>query len=212
MSSPRTGYPVVTQITDRVALDERELTRRITTARAPLAVQLRDKDLPREERRALALRLRGALRAPPTRWGAESAPPIRHLLIVNGDVELACELGADGVHLRGSQADDVAAARRALEGARPGAALVSVACHSLDDVLASAQRGADAAMFSPIFESPGTGVPLGLAALAEACAAAPSGLAIVALGGLTLERARACLAAGARGVAAIRADLTALSG
>jgi thiamine-phosphate pyrophosphorylase len=56
---------------------------------------------------------------------------------------------------------------------------------------------------SPIFAVPGKGAPLGFAALAETCAAAP--IPVVALGGITPALAPACLRAGASAVAAIRA-------
>jgi thiamine-phosphate pyrophosphorylase len=85
---------------------------------------------------------------------------------------------------------------------------VSVACHAPSDVVAAAREGADAAVLSPIFASPGKGAPLGPAALAEARRALDdagfSHVHLVALGGIDASRAPSCFAAGAGGVAAIR--------
>ena len=145
-------------------------------------IWLRDRDLPAGERRALALDL--AARA--ARHGAT--------LTVGANVALAAEAGA-GVHL-GAGAD-LAAARRMVG---PGA-LVGVSAHSLGEVQAARDGGADYATLSPIFATsskPGYGPALGLAALR---AEADLGLPVLALGGVTAAAARDCLDAGAAGVA-----------
>ena len=146
-------------------------------------IWLRDRDLPAGERRALAERLSALARA----GGAR--------LTVGGDVELAAEIGADGVHLAAGA--PVAAAR-----ARLGrGALIGVSAHTAAEVAAAAAAGADYATLSPIFASaskPGYGPALGAAAIAHA---APHGLPILALGGVTPERADECLRAGAAGIA-----------
>ncbi|WP_237478941.1 thiamine phosphate synthase [Lichenibacterium dinghuense] len=143
---------------------------------------LRDRDLPPAERRALALDL--AARA--AQHGAA--------LTVGADVALAVEVGA-GVQL-GAGAD-VAAARRRLG---PGA-LVGVSAHSLADLRAARDAGADYATLSPVFPSrskPGYGPALGLDGLR---AAAAVGLPVLALGGITAGMAGGCLEAGAAGAA-----------
>ncbi len=170
-----------------------------------VVVQLRDRGLPPPERAALAGRLRGLTRE------------LGSMLLVNGDLELAIAVGADGVHLPGAMGSQVEAARVAFAERRL-AAFVSVACHSADQVVSACASGADAALLSPIFASPGKGSPLGLGALRVARARLESAyrppgtaeLALVALGGIDASNARACLAAGADGVAAIRADPGAL--
>ena len=170
-----------------------------------VVVQLRDRGLAPEERAALAGRLRGLTRE------------LGNLLVVNGDVELALAVGADGVHLPGAMAAEVEAARVAFSG-RGLAAYVSVACHTVDEVMIACASGADAALLSPIFASPGKGTPLGLGALRVVrarlrSAYRPPGaheLALVALGGVDASNAGACMDEGADGVAAIRAEPAAL--
>ena len=107
--------------------------------------------------------------------------------------------------------------------------VIAVSCHTVAEVLLAESHGADLAVFAPVFEkvaapqAPGAG----LAALAAACGnvglAAPvegvrsqttlgrdgsrarsGGMPVLALGGVTIENARACLGAGAAGIAAIR--------
>jgi thiamine-phosphate pyrophosphorylase len=71
------------------------------------------------------------------------------------------------------------------------------------DLVEAAGHAADWATYSPVFATaskPGYGPALGLAGLAAGCRAAP-GLPILALGGIGRGRARACLDAGASGVA-----------
>ncbi len=145
-------------------------------------IWLRDKDLPSTERRVLAHDL--AARA--ARHGAN--------LTVGADVALAAECGA-GVHL--GARDDVAAARHRL-GSR---ALIGVSAHSPAESLEAQAAGADYITLSPIFASaskPGYGPALGLEALRAASA---SGVPVLALGGIKAETARACIDAGAAGVA-----------
>jgi thiamine-phosphate pyrophosphorylase len=143
---------------------------------------LRDKDLAREERRDLALRL------------AKIAAEHGFALSISTDVELAAAVGA-GVHLQAAAA--VAPARERLGSA----AIIGVSAHGLDDVVTAAAAQADYVTLSPIFltgSKPGYGPALGTGALR---AAAESEIPVLALGGVTAATAGACLAAGARGVA-----------
>jgi thiamine-phosphate pyrophosphorylase len=84
---------------------------------------------------------------------------------------------------------------------------VGVSCHSPGEVARARAGGADFAFLSPIHDTPSKrayGPPLGIAALRDAAAL---GLPLVALGGIDAARAAEARAAGARGVAAIRAWL-----
>jgi len=191
--------PRVVQITEASVVPERALLARVEAVaslpaaeRAAFAVQLRDPDLPSRALYALGARLRAATRA------AGAA------LVVNDRLDLALALDADGLHL-GRRSIAVADAR-ALWGGR----WIAVACHAVEDVLRAADEGADAAVLSPIFPSPGKGPPLGVQALAQArdaLTARACAVQLVALGGVDEAGAAACFAAGADAVAAIRADL-----
>ncbi len=184
------ALPRVVAITDPAYAPEVVLAQlgAALAAAAPgsLAVQVRDRTGPRARVEALARALRDLTRA----HGA--------MLLVNRDVALAVAIGADGVHFGADPLDR--AARVALV---PGAWL-TVAAHTDEDVRAALAAGADAALVSPIFASPGKGSPRGVAALARARALAPQ-LPLYALGGVEPANATSCVAAGATGVAVIRA-------
>jgi thiamine-phosphate pyrophosphorylase len=118
-------------------------------------------------------------------------------LLVNDRADVALAAGADGVHLPGRGVS--AADARSL-----GLRVVGVSVHSPDDVVRASREGADFAVFAPVYETPGKPAR-GLAALAEACRAAP--IPVLALGGIDETNAFRCLEAGARGVACIRSVL-----
>ncbi|APR77263.1 Thiamin-phosphate pyrophosphorylase [Minicystis rosea] len=193
--------PRVLQITAADVLPERALFDRLEAiaslpdgARRGFAVQLRDPELDTRALFDLGARLRVATRA------------VGAALVVNDRLDLALALGADGVHL-GRRSVSVADARALL-----GSSMwISVACHAVTEVVHAAEAGADAAVLSPIFASPGKGTPLGVSALVEARASLTArglDVQVVALGGITAEETAACFAVGASAVAAIRADLT----
>ncbi len=98
-------------------------------------------------------------------------------LTIGRDVELAARVGAAGVQL--GAAADVAPARVRLGRG----VLLGVSAHSLDDVRAAREAGADYATLSPIFltaSKPGYGPALGLDSVRAAAAILPT----VALGGI----------------------------
>jgi thiamine-phosphate pyrophosphorylase len=120
-------------------------------------------------------------------------------LIVNDDVALAAEAGADGVHL-GRDDGDLASARIAFPDG-----LIGASCYdSLARAKAAAAAGADYIAFGSVFPSPtkpgAVRAPLKLFSEAR-----PLGLPMVAIGGITLENAPQVLAAGADCVAVITA-------
>jgi thiamine-phosphate pyrophosphorylase len=159
--------------------------------RGEFGVQLRDKRRGIEAVRALAehLRILTALHGVP--------------LMINGNLALALEVGADGVHLGGDDLPGLATVRRAFPRG-----WISVAAHSDADVLSASDNGLDAVLVSPIYATPGKGPPRGLAALRSARAYGKV-LAIYALGGIDKSRAGECARAGAAGVAVLRALLDA---
>jgi thiamine-phosphate pyrophosphorylase len=185
--------PVVHLITDRRLAPD--LASRAEAALAGLppgmcAIHLREKDLGGRALLELARALAAVCRAR------------GQLLLVNDRLDVALAAGADGVHLPAAGVSP-ADARRLLGPA----SLVGVSCHSADDVRRARAGGASYATFSPLWDTPSKrayGPPLGLAALTDSAAL---GLPLVALGGVTPARAPEASAAGAAGVAAIRAWL-----
>jgi thiamine-phosphate pyrophosphorylase len=161
-----------------------------------LSVQLRDKHRPLVSLRVFASRLRLVTRA------------VGAALVINGDARLARDVGADGVHL-GRDAGGVQAAR-AVCGARTW---ISTSAHSDGAVRRAIADGASAVLVSPVFPSrppsilASTKEARGLDALRSAKALAAGRLAVFALGGVDADNTRACVEAGADGVAVVRALL-----
>ena len=149
------------------------------------------------------LRMPGATREE-VRRAAERAiftnPHFRESLLINRDIELARALGI-GVHLRATQL------RELRERPLPRNAWVGASCHDEEELELAAKLDVDFATLSPVNATashPDT-QPLGWDRFAQL--AADARLPVYALGGVgpnDLERARA---AGAQGVAGIRAFL-----
>ena len=121
-------------------------------------------------------------------------------LIVNDSVDLALAAQADGVHL-GRDDGDARAARRALPRG-----IVGVSCYADPGrARAAAEAGADYVAIGSVFASAtkpdAARAPLELLARARA----DSGLAVVAIGGITADNAPAAIDAGADMVAVIAA-------
>jgi len=159
-----------------------------------VAVQLREKDLSGRALTELARELRAVTAAAGV------------ALYVNDRIDVALAVGADGVHLGGTSLDLAAAARVA------GTLAIAVSAHAPAQVtgLQSEAGGRAAfALLGPIFDTPSKrrfGAPLGTAAISEA---ARAGLPVIAVGGIGPDRVRALRAAGASGVACIRAVMEA---
>jgi thiamine-phosphate pyrophosphorylase len=123
----------------------------------------------------------------------------RTRILVNDRLDVALAAGAHGVHLRG---DSFAAPR--VRACAPAPFLVGRSVHSVADAVAATQAGGiDYLIFGTVFEStskPGGG-SAGLGLLAAVAAATP--IPVLAVGGMTVEKAREAVAAGAAGIAAI---------
>jgi len=134
---------------------------------------------------------------------ASNAAPTR--ILVNDRLDVALSEGAGGVHL-GENSLPLPEAKRLVKAqALSQDFLIGVSCHSLDAARSAASGGADYLFFGPIFATPSKaafGAPQGLERLAEVCRAVS--IPVLAIGGITLADASACLAAGAAGIAAIR--------
>jgi thiamine-phosphate pyrophosphorylase len=161
-------------------------------------IQFREKDLAAADQARLASKLLKKI-------GLASSPT---KLLINSRPDLALTTGAHGVHLTAGADELSPALVRALYAtSNQPPPLITISCHTIDDVLQACQKQVDAILFSPIFEKslpdavalPGQG----LDQLRAACAAA-SPTPVYALGGITLRNAPSCLAAGAVGIAGIR--------
>jgi thiamine-phosphate pyrophosphorylase len=144
---------------------------------------LREKDLPADERRALL----AAIVAHGRGYGAT--------VMAHDDLDAVIATGAGGVHLP-SGADPQVARARLPQG------LIGVSAHTPGEAAALLAAGADYVTISPIFltdSKPGYGPALGLDGLTAATAAVKG--PVVALAGINADNARACLDAGAAGIA-----------
>ena len=164
-------------------------------------VQLREKQLESGELHDLACAALEELRRIP---GA----PDRTRLLLNGRADIAAAAGADGVHLTSNPGElSPTQVRAVFHTAGYSQCLVSRSCHTLADVSASCDTGADLILFGPVFEKRVRGELVvrgtGLDRLEEACTLAGS-TPVLALGGITPGTISACLHAGAAGIAGIR--------
>lgn len=179
MNPPRLLLLTDRRLSEAVGRRLSETVARAVEAGAP-AVVLREKDLPRDVRRRLALDLLAV------------TEPMGCQLLIASDAALATDLGAAGVHLA---SDDPACLT--------GAWLVGRSCHHRADVLAARDAGLDYVTVSPMAvtaSKPGYGPalgPAGLASLVEAAGPLP----VLALGGVTAANAPSWIQVGAHGVA-----------
>jgi thiamine-phosphate pyrophosphorylase len=150
-----------------------------------VAVQLRAKTWPARALFEAGERLRAITREAGAR------------LVINGRLDVALAVGADGVHL--PEGGLPPAAVRALA---PDA-LVGASCHDARGLERAAREGADYAVLGPVGHVPGKSPPLGLEGFRALVAGAR--VPVLALGGVGAEDAPALLEAGAHGVAVIRA-------
>jgi thiamine-phosphate pyrophosphorylase len=129
----------------------------------------------------------------------------RHtLFLINDRVDLALEVGADGVHL-GQEDLPYHEARKLLGSDK----IIGVTVHNVAEALAAQAGGADYLGVSPIFSTAtkaDAGAPTGVALLKEIRRRVP--LPLVAIGGITLANAPAVIAAGADAICAISVVVT----
>jgi thiamine-phosphate pyrophosphorylase len=195
-------------------------------------IQIREKDLSGKEcsaltREAMQLAASSAASAAPSARGATvhatnsadseaarvPAPSaseaararIRTRILINDRLDVALATQAGGVHLGEQSLPPQEARRLANSLQREKDFLIGASCHSLEAAQAAERGGADYLFFGPVFATPSKaayGAPQGLERLAEVCRAVR--LPVLAIGGITLENAAACVSAGASGIAAIR--------
>ncbi len=149
----------------------------------PLAVHARGHQLSGREHYELAARL-------------TTRPPVR--LFLNDRLDIALATGAEGVQLSRSSFLPADARRLAPDW------WIGCSVHSLEEARTARDWGADYLLVGPVYHTTThpTATPLGPETLG---AIVRLGLPVIAIGGVTLERARELAGMGAYGVAAIRA-------
>jgi thiamine-phosphate pyrophosphorylase len=118
-------------------------------------------------------------------------------VVVSSRCDVALAAGAAGVNL--PERDISVAEARTLMGQR----LVGRSVHSIESAVAAERQGADFVIFGPVWPSPShpEDESQGIRALAEVARAVR--VPVLAIGGITTERAEECAKAGAAGYAAI---------
>lgn len=101
-------------------------------------------------------------------------------ILINTDIQLAKRLEFDGVHLNSQQFDKI-------ELAKSLKLFTIISCHNHEDLGTAFNKGIDCATYSPIFQSPNKGEPLGIEKLILAKNKFPN-LNIIALGGIVEEK------------------------
>ncbi|WP_095532828.1 thiamine phosphate synthase [Domibacillus mangrovi] len=121
--------------------------------------------------------------------------------IINDDIELAVEIGADGVHI--GQEDEAASSVRG----KINGGIVGVSVHTMDEAKKAIADGADYVGTGPIYQT-GTKTdtgPVAGTALIKTMRAQNLTIPIVGIGGITIDNAAPVIAAGADGVSIISA-------
>lgn len=155
-------------------------------------LQIREKDLDEPGLTALTAEVLEAVGARPL--------PVLVNAVGHEGLNAAMNAGAAGVHLpeAGISAAEV---RRFWPDA-----VIGCSAHAPGAVRQAFEEGADFAVFGPLFATPSKapfGPPQGIEALRAACAEAPG--RVFAIGGITAQRAPEVAAAGAGGIAVVRA-------
>jgi len=147
-------------------------------------VMVREKQMPREQMIALTIEIIRRCR------------PFAARVILNGDVSVASDCGADGVH--------VPAAQLLQLDARPHTGWCSASCHNAQELAHAAALGLDFVLLGPVHSTPThpDAQPLGWERFARMISGYT--LPVFALGGLQLDDFDRACAAGAHGVAMIR--------
>ncbi len=147
-------------------------------------VQVREKAMPRDALRDLSLRAIELAR----KHGAR--------VLLNSDIELAQEVGADGVHLNSAQL--------AACGARPDMEWCAASCHDARELRRAADLGLDFAVLGPVQPTPSHPGAAHLGWKGFAALIKDSEIPVFALGGLHGEDMGTAWRHGAHGVALLR--------
>ena len=180
------SLPTLYAISNVKELGETEFLRRLEAAlnKGLRLVQLREKNYSREALRVLALKMLPLLRQHDAR------------LIINADIELCREIGADGVQLTGAQLAELRV--------RPDVDWCAASCHHAEELRRAEALGCDFVLLSPVLATQShPGAPhLGWENFAAI--AAGSSIPVYALGGLTHDDMQTAWQHGAHGVSLLR--------
>jgi len=117
-------------------------------------------------------------------------------VLLHSDYRLAHTLKADGIHLTSNQTIDI-------KDAKSLGLFVVISCHTIDDAKRAEFLGADMITYSPIFDTPNKGKPLGVDAISRL--RDEIDIPIIALGGIIEQKEiDAVMSRGASGFASIR--------
>jgi 8-oxo-dGTP diphosphatase len=147
-------------------------------------VQLREKTLPRDEWRELALRVVALAHS----RGAK--------VLLNGDVTLALEVGSDGVQLTSTQLAELKE--------RPAIDWCAASCHNADELRRAETLGCDFVLLSPVLPTQSHPDAPHLGWDNFAAIAAGSTIPVYALGGLKREDMQTAWQHGAHGISLLR--------
>ena len=153
-------------------------------ARGTRLVQLREKSLQGEEWRAFV------------RQASKICHEHQATIIVNGDIELALELGLDGVQLSAAQLEKI--------DKRPPLPWVGASCHDDAELQRAIAVGCDYALLSPVLPTAThpDAAALGWQRFAELAGRCP--IPLFALGGMTPDMMHMAWQHGAHGIALLR--------
>jgi 8-oxo-dGTP diphosphatase len=178
--------PALYAISNVAELGEKEFMLRLEALlhKGLRLVQLREKNLSHDELRGLALRVVASAHA----HGAK--------VLLNSDVALAQQVGADGVQLTGAQLAGLSD--------RPAVEWCAASCHSTAELRRAEKLGCDFALLSPVLPTQShPGAPhLGWEGFAAIVAGAS--IPVYALGGLSVSDMETAWRHGAHGVALLR--------
>ncbi len=147
-------------------------------------IQLREKDLSRDELRTLAQRVLAMAHERGAR------------VLLNGDVAMVQEVGANGVHLTSTQLAELKE--------RPAVDWCAASCHSEEELRRAESLGCDFALLSPVLATLSHPGAANLGWEKFATMAAGSSIPVYALGGLKQEDMTTAWQHGAHGIALLR--------
>ncbi len=180
------SLPNIYAISNVAELGEDEFMRRLEAAlrNGLRLVQLRERNYSHEELKNLALKMLPLMK----QHGA--------LLIINADIKLAQDVGADGVQLTGVQLAELCE--------RPAVEWCGASCHNINELRRAQELGCNFALLSPVLATQSHPGAPHLGWKNFAAIAAGSSIPVYALGGLTHDDMQLAWQHGAHGIALLR--------